>query len=65
VFTLVPGISQIGWPGIKISTGFLWSAGFFILAGLLIIAGLVFAFRQQIEATAASAARGFVGAPGA
>jgi hypothetical protein len=50
-----PGFS---WPGIKISTGFLWSAGFFLLAGLLIIAGMVFAFRQQIESTAASAARG-------
>jgi hypothetical protein len=59
-FTLVPGVSGPGfsWPGIKISTGFLWSAGFFILAGLLIIAGLVFAFRQQIESTAESAARG-------
>jgi hypothetical protein len=60
-FQLVPGLTGPGglnWPGIKISTGFLWSAGFFILAGLLIIAGLVFAFRRQIEATAASAARG-------
>jgi hypothetical protein len=59
-FTLVPAINGPGftWPGIKISTGFLWASGFFILAGLLIIAGLVFAFRQQIETTAASAARG-------
>jgi hypothetical protein len=60
-FTLVPAVSGplgFDWPGIKISTGFLWSVGFFILAGLLIIAGLVFAFRQQIEATAASAAKG-------
>lgn len=60
-FTLVPplnGPGGLSWPGIKISTGFLWATGFFILAGLLIIAGLVFAFRKQIEATAASAARG-------
>lgn len=63
-FTLVPALNGPGftWPGIKISTGFLWSAGFFILAGLLIIAGLILAFRRQIEATAASAARGMAGA---
>lgn len=64
-FTLVPGVQLPGggtWPGIKISTGFLWSAGFFLLAGLLIIAGLILAFRRQIESTAASAARGMAGA---
>lgn len=50
-FTLVPGVSGPGfdWPGIKISTGFLWSAGFFLLAGLLIIVGLIVVFRKQIE----------------
>lgn len=64
-FTLVPGVQLPGggnWPGIKISTGFLWSAGFFILAGLLIIAGLVFAFRKQIEGTVESAVRGGIAA---
>lgn len=64
-FTLVPGVQLPGggtWPGIKISTGFLWAAGFFILAGLLIIAGLVFAFRKQIEGTVQSAVRGGIAA---
>ena len=56
-FTLIPplkGPGGLDWPGVKISTGFLWSTGFFILAGVLIIAGLILAFRRQIESAIAA-----------
>lgn len=58
-FTLVPGVSGPGfnWPGIKISTGFLWSAGFFLLAGLLIVVGLLVYFHKQVEQVVGTVAK--------